>query len=1051
MVTLSIGMGILMALSSGASAKEEPKKAPMMRAINNSLPSGYHQVGNTELFYNQSSNSIDFIGRYNSQYYSSTYSNGGYRVALKVNDGYATNVDCLAGSSLSGVTFLASIEQQGELAKVCYTITNTNDSTVTVSLGTHADVMIGNNDLAPISRRIDQAGNTYGLTMKDGNGTQLCVLFGSGLAGVTKVDDFWFGEYWLNREASQMVGHYSGGSNYMQENGSYDSGMGWCWKSRMVAAGSSTVFSYLIGVGEVNLEPNSTFEVTPDDPDGWNDLTRPHKLTLNGAYESPAGIDGIIEYSVEDTGQWNALTDTLASEDEFTAELIVTFNPERAIHTINFRTVDAVGNTTLLTPITYKDVAYHEISGIEAKTYSYGDSIFQSALSCDLEKDEYVVDDYSNNINVGTATFKIQGVFPKTIGSRTYSFDIVPAPLEGDITVTEPDISYTGAPLCPEWAFTSDRNDSLIENSDFTVEYSNNVLPGTGNIEVTGKGNFTGTLTSDFFIDKAQLTDTLYAFTLPARDISYDGESHPASAITAYGVGAITFTYINKEDSLASVEAPSNVGVYDVYAEFAEGTLYYGKSNEKIGSFAIYQFDNKEWMGLALLNSQLQDAGWTTSWDLAAGPVGVSKLEGLTVREGHLAGVDFSDKSLNSFPTALIAFPKLETIDLSHNNLTGNVGLLVARIPNLTGLDVSYNRFSDLYPMISPKVTDLDISHQTIDKTLDFDLANLNMEQMAAQIPTIVLYDHTNQTYSTDLNFMCTTSKAQEYDYEDEEQFAIQLRYDQGHLAMPYVSANSVYHGSSGDTLKVFAMDKDNNLNGSTFHIRLIFNQGDANFNGDVDVTDLQATILYAFNDYNRRPFNFTAADTYADDGINVQDVVCTANILISQSLQSKRGTPMKLKPADDNLIGTDKDVAYVYIEDGIIYLQSPQPVAAIDLALSERAEWNISQYGLIQSVRDRHLVGYSLSNTYIPAGTIQLGTTSEGADILKCVLSDSNANHIPVSFDKSTSGIDSPIMDNDDEYDIFDMTGRRLNSPSRGVNITVGRQGAKKVLNSNK
>ena len=68
------------------------------------------------------------------------------------------------------------------------------------------------------------------------------------------------------------------------------------------------VFSYLIGVGEVNLEPNSTFEATPDDAEGWNDLSRSHKLTLEGTYESPAGLDGVIEYAVEDSEEWQPLT-----------------------------------------------------------------------------------------------------------------------------------------------------------------------------------------------------------------------------------------------------------------------------------------------------------------------------------------------------------------------------------------------------------------------------------------------------------------------------------------------------------------------------------------------------------------------------------------------------------------------------------------------------------------------------------------------------------------------------------------------------------------------
>lgn len=138
---------------------------------------------------------------------------------------------CNNGEIYNGVLFSSYVEQQGELARMCYSLTNTNSVDVTISLGAYADVMIGSNDRAPISRRKDQLENTYGLTMKDGYGAQLCVLFGAGLAGVSKVDDFWFGNYGYNSNAYNIVGNYERSDNFMIENGSYDSAMGWCWKT----------------------------------------------------------------------------------------------------------------------------------------------------------------------------------------------------------------------------------------------------------------------------------------------------------------------------------------------------------------------------------------------------------------------------------------------------------------------------------------------------------------------------------------------------------------------------------------------------------------------------------------------------------------------------------------------------------------------------------------------------------------------------------------------------------------------------------------------------
>ena len=282
-------------------AQPPKKKAGAKRAgVYSDVPYNYNRVGSTHL-YARFSDAIDFMGYFEGSYYSSTFADRGYYVALKVDDGSAQWVNCTDGSNVDGVTFQAIVEEQAELARVTYQLTNTNDRDVSISMGTHADVQIGNNDWAPIYRRTDTFGMTYGLTMMDGNGAQLCVLFGSGLAGVTSVDDFWFAYYGTNGSASETVGDYNPYSNWLQEGGGYDSGMGWCWKNRLIPAGATVSFSFLIGVGEVNLEPNSTFAVTPDDPEGWNDLSLPHRLIVEGSYESPAGLDGMINSGLATT------------------------------------------------------------------------------------------------------------------------------------------------------------------------------------------------------------------------------------------------------------------------------------------------------------------------------------------------------------------------------------------------------------------------------------------------------------------------------------------------------------------------------------------------------------------------------------------------------------------------------------------------------------------------------------------------------------------------------------------------------------------------------
>lgn len=1045
------------------------KKAQAQKASRYSyLPSGYKQVGSTQLYYNQDYYGIDIIGYYNGYYYSSTYGDGGYKLSVKVNNNYATTVDCVNGTTNNGVTVLPSIEQQGELARICYTVTNTNEEDVVVSLGTHADVMIGNNDRAPISRRIDTFGQTYGLTMKDGNGAQLCVLFGSGLAGVSPASDFWFGYYYLNSDANQMVGNYSSGSNYMQENGNYDSGMGWCWKERTIAAGATVVFSYVIGVGEVNLEPNSSFEVTPDDPEGWNDLTRPHRLTLNGSYESPAGLEGIIDYAVEDSEEWIALTDTLASGDEFTNSLVAMFDATRPTHIIKFRTRDVVGNTTLLPSIEYVDVSFHQLTNISDKTYT-GDSLYMSDLICDLDNSQYTITNYRNNVNAGTASFEMQGVFPNTIGSKTYTFTINPQPIEGELLLSETSSVYNGAPFTPAWQFTYWNYASLENEKDYTIQWSNNILPGTGTLTITGKNNYTGTISTYFNIEKAALTDDLFTVTLPNEDITYDEQCHGATITKADGVGEATILYQEINSSVVSEAEPSEAGEYNIYLEFAEGSLYYGRERSQIGSFSIYQFNATEWAILQAVLPQLTAMGWSQPWDISQGMKGVSSLQGLTIEKGHITALNLNGQNLTGmFPYAVLAFPKLQSINLGGNNLsgdiglptyafaqqnpnmmlalqelnisgnsfTGNLGIFANCFSNLKTLDASSNCLEDIYPMIPSTVTSLDISRQNISRVVPLHLANLSADSIATKVPSILLYDHAYQTFTPNINLLCTTQ---------DNSWGMMLSYQNGEITIPYISEQNVYYGESGDILNVAVVDSYGTPKGSYFQISLDFYDGDSNFDGEVNVLDLQSNILFIIEKYFTRPFNFTAANMWEDNIINIQDIICFVNKLIETE---NAETPQAAK-ARINIPNTESDSeATICIQNGRLVFETEEPIAAFDITVNGASGLdianNIQQSGMTISAKAQsnglRIIGYSLNGGTIPAGTSVVGQTDNNASISSAMLADSEAKAIKVSLNGSTTGIVPTQAELNENGDIYDIQGRKTNSTTnKGIYIING------------
>ena len=126
-----------------------------------------------------------------------------------------------------------------------------------------------------------------------------------------------------------------------------------------------------------------------------------------------------------------------------------------------------------------------------------------------VEDVDYTVD-YSDNVNVTTATEKASVTITGTgnyTGTAVEEFDITAR----DISLAEiksiDTQSYTGNPVTPKLTVTDGQNE-LVEGRDYTVSYRNNTSVTTSAVvEVTGKGNYTGTASRTFAIGGADIAD----------------------------------------------------------------------------------------------------------------------------------------------------------------------------------------------------------------------------------------------------------------------------------------------------------------------------------------------------------------------------------------------------------------------------------------------------------------------------------------------------------------------------------------------------------------
>ncbi|MDE6722791.1 MAG: fibronectin type III domain-containing protein, partial [Eubacterium sp.] len=118
---------------------------------------------------------------------------------------------------------------------------------------------------------------------------------------------------------------------------------------------------------------------------------------------------------------------------------------------------------------------------------------------------------YSNNINVGTATAKIE-FKDKYTGTLSKKFTIKPISITGktfSVSLGYTSTAYTGKELKPAVKVSWNNNGKaiqLINNTDYTVQYSANKNIGKATVTISGKKNFNGTIKKTFNIIPQKVT-----------------------------------------------------------------------------------------------------------------------------------------------------------------------------------------------------------------------------------------------------------------------------------------------------------------------------------------------------------------------------------------------------------------------------------------------------------------------------------------------------------------------------------------------------------------
>ena len=302
-------------------------------------------------------------------------------------------------------------------------------------------------------------------------------------------------------------------------------------------------------------------------------------------------------------------------------------------------------------------------------------------------------------------------------GTARALFTITPASL-ADATVSIEDATYTGD-LIEQPAEVLFGKTPLTEDEDFTVSYTDNLNAGTAQAVLTGKGNFTGSVSKAFEILKASVAGA--EITVP--DVVYTGsEVEPALQVTLGGralipdedytavymsntqVGTATVTISgvnNYKDAASETFAITKADLADVSLDEMAPVIYtgeaftpvpvltwYGAALEKDADFTLAYEDNTDAGTARVTVTSTADSSFkgtrTLTFSILPCPVNTAQV---TVGDG---GVYDGSEHRADVAVAMKGAPLAEGTDysLTYTNAT-NAGTATVRIEgagNYSGL-----------------------------------------------------------------------------------------------------------------------------------------------------------------------------------------------------------------------------------------------------------------------------------------------------------------------------------------------------------------------------
>ena len=451
--------------------------------------------------------------------------------------------------------------------------------------------------------------------------------------------------------------------------------------------------------------------------------------------------------------------------------------------------------------------------------------------------------------------------------------------------------------------------------------------------------------------------------------------------------------------------------------------------NDDVYKYDGFQVEPNDLLALKNFYNRLGGPEWTPKqWSFATNGRQREDFPGVTFdAKGCVTAIELPENNIKGkLGDWNLYLPKLNRLNLSNNHLSGDLAPFVAELGNLVELFVSDNELTEISYELPSSIEEFSAEQQNTKETeegLEFVdmsalapvLVYMSSDFELRGLPSLFTYNWMDRKRTLPSNIGVISPQGRNVQWavllnrsDDAESNSYGYEYLEWYLGSDYKQPQ--------DQPAVLTCYNEG-FHGSAYPAIIRWVPGDADFSGYTDVLDVQYTLSYILNNLYGSRFNYSAANTYEDDVMNVQDIVCTVNLVLANEAEEE--APALARRRARSRMALEPVRASLFAKDEKIVVASSEKVAALDVELEGVSTDEVS---LLLNRQDFQMMGrntrrgarfviFSPTGKTLPEGCSDVLVVSKATRLVAAQLSNAQAREIRTLLNATATGLTATEM----------------------------------------